>query len=379
MQFNFVYDCFQNGEHYPNLAGQDCVIKCRLEYYFVDHNYPVQYFHIDEAFPTASFYPIGFSFYNFTYDYFALLPNRVKELVKQRRLQILFYYHEGDNPQRQLDDLAFKCSHNQMPSDCWRFISGNSAANSVDKFLWFADHELFYWKLNKQHRALMLNTDVRVKDFTLLCRTHKWWRATAIADLHRLDVLENSYWSYGNESCDDEFDSNPIEIDSVDGLRNLTIEFVHGAPYSCDNLTSEQHNSHDTLVAEHFNNSYIHIVLETFFDADQSHGTFLTEKTFKPIKHAQPFVIVGPAGSLTALRELGYKTFDDVIDPRYDEILDNTKRWHCVRDLLLSLKNKNLHQILSRCREDIEHNQYLFRSTKFNRIENLYKQLYEKS
>jgi hypothetical protein len=40
------------------------------------------------------------------------------------------------------------------------------------------------------------------------------------------------------------------------------------------------------------------LCLETHFDADQSGGAFLTEKTFKPIKHGQMFFVAGPAGSL---------------------------------------------------------------------------------
>jgi hypothetical protein len=144
-------------------------------------------------------------------------------------------------------------------------------------------------------------------------------------------------------------------------------------------LTLDDQNRHGTLVPEHFNNSYIHLVLETFFDADQSGGSFLTEKTFKPIKHAQPFVLIAPPGSLQLLRDLGYKTFDAVIDPSYDTIVNNTQRWQCIRELLLQIQSQGVEKISRACAADVIHNQQHFLSTKFDRIYQLYRKLHEPS
>jgi hypothetical protein len=48
-------------------------------------------------------------------------------------------------------------------------------------------------------------------------------------------------------------------------------------------------------------------VFETHFDADQSGGAFLTEKTFKPIKHGQLFFIAGLLAVYKVLRDQGYR------------------------------------------------------------------------
>lgn len=46
----------------------------------------------------------------------------------------------------------------------------------------------------------------------------------------------------------------------------------------------------------------------------------LTEKIFKPIRTATPFVVLGQQRSLKALKSYGFETFDSIIDESYDEI-----------------------------------------------------------
>ena len=113
--------------------------------------------------------------------------------------------------------------------------------------------------------------------------------------------------------------------------------------------------------------SYCNIVFETHFDADQSGGAFLTEKTFKPIKHGQLFFIAGCAGSLELLRDQGYRVFDRVLDNTYDRIENNTLRW---QRLCAAIKESQ-HRLADRfatVQEDIMHNQRLFLELKTARL-----------
>jgi hypothetical protein len=107
--------------------------------------------------------------------------------------------------------------------------------------------------------------------------------------------------------------------------------------------------------------------LETHFDADQSGGAFLTEKTFKPIKHGQMFFVAGPAGSLQTLRNLGYRTFDGILDTSYDYDHNNTHRWIKLRNAIVRAQS-DLPALFARARSDIEHNQRLFLETKTTRL-----------
>ena len=47
---------------------------------------------------------------------------------------------------------------------------------------------------------------------------------------------------------------------------------------------------------------------------------YLTEKVGQAILTKRPFVIIGVHGSLQYLKDLGYYTFEDLIDPSYDQM-----------------------------------------------------------
>jgi hypothetical protein len=220
----------------------------------------------------------------------------------------------------------------------------------------------------------MINLAPRSNDFTLLSRTHKWWRATVVADLHRSGLLTSSQWSYNTVSIGDQPEDNPIEIDTL-GLRQSVDTFLAGAPYTCDTLSANDHNDHHRAEISHYTNSYCNIVLETHFDADGSGGAFLTEKIFKPIKFGQPFVIVGAPRSLQALRDLGYRTFDHAIDNSYDLELNNTQRWIQLRSAIAQIKHQNMSQWFASCIDDARHNQQVFLSSKYNRLNSLLERL----
>jgi hypothetical protein len=317
----------------------------------------------------GDFYTIGLGFFNFDVDYFALIPVD----VLKSNTTILFYYHEGDNPfdiKQRLDSL---CRQHNLPDTCYQFVSGNTAANHIAGFHYFPDHELLYWHRNQAVTAPAIDSTPRAYDFTLLSRTHKWWRATVVTDLHKSGLLDNSQWSYNTVDIGDQEQDNPIEIDTLNIRKDINT-FLANAPYTCDQLSTDDHNDHHIIETNHYTNSYCNIVLETHFDADGSGGAFLTEKTFKPIKFAQPFVIVGAPGSLQALRDLGYRTFDHAIDNRYDCIQNNTLRWQAVKSAITQIK-QNPAQLFDQCLADVQYNQQLFLSSKYNRLNSLLERL----
>jgi hypothetical protein len=386
-QFKFAADAVIRDKAYPALAEWPArpytnewrefryhwpyTVPCELHEHCAAHGFAHKISRTDQCHGSTNFYTIGLGFFDFRIDYFALIPAKVFE----RGLTILFYYHEGDNPIRIKNRLDQLCQQHGLDTDCYRFVSGNTAADSIENFVWFPDHELLYWHRNQRIVATAIHKNARPYLFTILNRTHKWWRATVMTDLQRTGILDASQWSYNtNIALDDDFSVNPIEIDLL-GLRDPVLEFIKTGPYSCDNLTVDQHNDHHLHVPEHYTQSYCHIVMETHFDADQSGGAFLTEKTFKPIKHGQPFVIVGAPGSLKALRDLGYRTFDHAIDNSYDLETDNTRRWQMTLNTIQKIQQQDPDQWFSSCLNDILYNQQHFLNSKKDRLNNLYDKL----
>jgi hypothetical protein len=357
------------GQHWPN------TIPLRLQEYCDHHNIKLNIYNLQDELPDNIFYPIGLGFFNFSIDYFELMSSEIRKKLREEQIRVLFYYHEGDNPARiklRLDKLA---SNHLLPPDCYVFVSANTAAKSLPNFVYFTDFELWYYQRNLASPALKIHHEPRERDFTVLNRLHKSWRALSMADLKSLDLLANSYWSYCESGVFDDAEC-PIEIDNFHGLRAYTEEFLKSAPYISDELDFDQRNDHSTLVPKYHVNSYCNIVMETHFDADQSGGAFLTEKTFKPIKHGQLFFIAGPAGSLQVLRDLGYRVFDHVLDNSYDQEPDHTQRWMALTRAMY-FAQPELPQLFDQCGADIEHNQQLFQTNKVDRLNSLIKEINE--
>ena len=382
----FEFDRYVLDRPYPNLARHQAVPYTPGWRQFNGHwpwvQPPILPDYLQhEGFDTtqgARYYVVALSWFDFGIQWFNLIPvERIKQM-QQGQLKLLFYYNEGDNPIRMRDHLLAQCRGVRVPEDQLVIISGNSAADSLPNSAWFPDHELLYAKRNRRVEPVAYHELPRSKLFTALVRTHKFWRATTMAELWRRGWHRHAYFSYNTRLAVEESPSdNPIEIYKFDGLNVSMFDFLRHQ-FRADTQTSDQHNDHHLIVPEHHNDSYLNVVLETHMDADQSNGVFLTEKTFKPIKHAQPFVIFGAAHSLARLRDLGYRTFDSVLDNRYDSIENTTDRWQCLIAMLHTMFEGgalHMHQLYCACREDILHNQQHFLSPRRDRLNNLLRKI----
>ena len=119
--------------------------------------------------------------------------------------------------------------------------------------------------------------------------------------------------------------------------------------------------------------SMIYHVSETVYFGRRQH---LTEKTFKPIALGMPFVLSAPAGSLSYLKQYGFKTFDTVWGEDYDTIQDDLRRTKILSLLLQSIDQKTEQEkntMFEKCIPIIEHNWNHFYGGGFEKI--LWKEL----
>jgi hypothetical protein len=152
---------------------------------------------------------------------------------------------------------------------------------------------------------------------------------------------------------DHNFKNTNFKLDRFD-LEKVLPNNVHNSAASAD------YNNQD------YQNSMIEVVLETLFDDTRHH---LTEKALRPIACKQPFILAGTPGSLTYLRDYGFKTFDGFIDETYDTIVDPLKRIYAItqemqRISALTTDQKN--QLIQNIQPIVEHNQKLFFSQQFH-------------
>jgi hypothetical protein len=314
-----------------------------------------------ESAPRGSWYPVAIAWHDFDCDYFDLMKPTVISKLKSGDMRVLFYYHEGDNPERIRARLDHCCVQHKLPLNCYLFLSANTAADQVDKFYYFPDHEHFLLYVNRRQGYTPVTDLPRSYDFTALNRVHKWWRASIMSDLYADGLLSNSQWSYNTTVTDgDRSEDNPISIHNVPGWPAKLDQFLSGGPYYCDGSNEVAHNDHRWINADLYLKSYCHIAIETLFDVDQSGGAFLTEKTYKCLKFGQPFVIAGAVGSLQALRDAGYRVFDSLIDNNYDTVVDNTQRWFAVKEAIAKIKSQDMHSWYLKCMPDLIHNQQLY-------------------
>ena len=106
-----------------------------------------------------------------------------------------------------------------------------------------------------------------------------------------------------------------------------------------------------------YDDSYVNLTSETFFFADDL--LFLSEKTFKPLVYLQPFVLFGNAGSLAALRAMGFRTFGGIIDEGYDAVADHGARLHAAVSQaarLARLTPAEARDLYAAVLPDLEHN-----------------------
>ena len=70
---------------------------------------------------------------------------------------------------------------------------------------------------------------------------------------------------------------------------------------------------------------------------------------------------------MQTLRNMGYRTFDGILDTSYDYDTNNTHRWRKLRNAIVRAQS-DLPRLIERARADIEHNQRLFLELKTARL-----------
>jgi hypothetical protein len=108
------------------------------------------------------------------------------------------------------------------------------------------------------------------------------------------------------------------------------------------------------LQPEPYIDTYFSVVTETVFEYPYS---FRTEKIWKPIMMGHPWIAVSNRGYYRDIRNLGFKTFDGIIDESFDLIDDNQRRIERIAQVVQDLCQKNLAEFLQATREVCKYNQ----------------------
>jgi len=141
---------------------------------------------------------------------------------------------------------------------------------------------------------------------------------------------------------------NEIETvleDSYKGKQRL-LEFFktyNPATHYIYDETDLENNKAANLNVDAHNKTFVNIVTESSYE---DNFIFFTEKTFKPVYCAQPFILIGNPYSLKKLKELGFKTFSQWWDESYDEEENFTKRYEKIVRVMEDISSWSLDKCL---------------------------------
>jgi hypothetical protein len=86
---------------------------------------------------------------------------------------------------------------------------------------------------------------------------------------------------------------------------------------------------------------------------------YYEEKIARAIIGRRPFIVIGPQGYLAQFKNMGFQTFDPVIDESYDNEPDDHARWTKAFDSLEKLSSQNPQSVYDRLRKRLQHNRKL--------------------
>lgn len=125
----------------------------------------------------------------------------------------------------------------------------------------------------------------------------------------------------------------------------------------CDDIIQGRPNVDGRFHANFYQKVGLDIVVETVL---QYPYNFVTEKTYRPLANARPFVVLGPVHTLSFLKSLGFLTFSSIIDEAYDDVSDPELRFNAVCKVVRDFVDRPIESVvqdIKRVESTLIHNQ----------------------
>jgi hypothetical protein len=175
------------------------------------------------------------------------------------------------------------------------------------------------WSADRPYKFLFLNGRARSHRRQLLQQL--------------VDILDQSIWTNLDSAAGPIQTLGPkYEFDFYQDNNTLDTGYVKYELFN--NQWGEIYLKADPYLDTHFS-----LITETVFEYPYS---FRTEKIAKPLAIGHPFIVASNAGFYQDLQNLGFRTFNNVIDESFDAIEDNDQllerivlevKWLCKQDL----------------------------------------------
>lgn len=306
---------------------------------------------------------------------YLLITIPLESKLEDRHLAIIdTYFRNSGLPMSQI--IYLTCS----PNGQGLYDSYCERAKLENQGMHFEYLPFYYFAFTENIANETLEYQVGPKSKTFLMFNRRWGsqqhRSLMLCYLIKNNLLDDGYISFSKTEIDNggtftahvkNFFSR-LEVENIitdDDL--LQIESKLPLILDVPNLKSmELMFGEFDSTRQFYENSLVHLIAETNFF---THVIHLTEKSYKPIKYKQPFIMMGAYGSLRALREQGFKTFDTLWDESYDDEPSNTARFFKILDLLkkiCAMSAEEKLEISKSCKDIVDHNYNVLKYNKFN-------------
>lgn len=117
------------------------------------------------------------------------------------------------------------------------------------------------------------------------------------------------------------------------------------------------YNSASWIDCPWYKDIFVDLVTESVYHYPYA---FISEKTVRPIRLGRPFVLVGAAGTIKWLHELGFRTFSDYWDEDYDLVTDPNDRFVLLCNLVKHINTfsiRDCQKMLKSMQNVLTHNQ----------------------
>jgi hypothetical protein len=324
------------------------------------------------------------------YNFFSLIPKEIIESVNNGIGKIVINYaHEGWVSEFLLKGMYVGCKNSGIKLDkVILLLNDYNLESKIEKFKTKFNlssypttiNYSYYLTASANHLYKKYNTNQLIKKHCNIPKTYKFLCLNRRLDLHRVKLISELYDYIKNESLIS-FDKFLITDEVPSFLNkdfNLNEKFeklpnkVVADRIDIQNTNGYEHESHHL-----FKDAYVNIVTETSFYIEND---FISEKIWKPLYHFQPIIVVGRPYLLKYLKEIGFKTFDWLIDETYDTIEDNNLRMEMIINEVKKLNDLSifeLHEIINKHFYILEHNHNLLNKIG-NNIDNIQNFVIEK-
>ena len=194
-------------------------------------------------------------------------------------------------------------------------------------------------------------------------------RKYLVEKFDQLGLLENSIWSFLSPIVTPNREINLRDDNGQDLMTQhrsikLLEEKYEVLRYHNHTITNENKFVKDELFnnewgdiyvnADAYIDTYFSVVTETVFNYPYS---FRTEKIWKPIAMCHPWIAVANRGYYRDIRNLGFRTFERLIDESFDSIDNNQRRIDRIAEVVNDLCQQDLPSFLDAAQEICKYNQ----------------------